>query len=176
MHYFRWRRHGDPMANKQVRTWEPVVEGPIARIPLTRGMWATADTADLPLLTGRAWAASARGNTYYATSNGRSGNLYMHRVILGVPGQVDHINRDGLDNRRANLRPATLSQQRGNAGQRRDAKSSRYKGVSWQAGRWRAMIAHQHIGRFDDEDEAARAYDDAARARWGDYARTNFPD
>jgi len=105
----------------------------------------------------------------------------MHVLVMGVRG-VDHANRNGLDNRRENLRPATGSQNQGN---RRSVpgSSSRYKGVSWhkQRRKWRASIRppggpHRHLGLFADEEDAARVYDAAAREAFGSFACLNFPD
>ncbi len=89
----------------------------------------------------------------------------MHRLILGLeagdPLQADHINRDRLDNRRANLRAVTASQNRHNQGSR-PGSSSTHRGVSWseKRGRWEASVnvngrAH-FLGRFADELDAAR--------------------
>lgn len=104
----------------------------------------------------------------------------MHRIIVDAPAGmvVDHINHDALDNRRANLRVCTQSQNLGN--QIRKLGSSKYKGVSWHkaAQKWHARIqkndAHVSLGLFDSETDAARAYDSAAREHFGEFALCNF--
>jgi hypothetical protein len=105
----------------------------------------------------------------------------MHRQLLGLTDpseQVDHRNHDGLDNRRENLRPCTNQQNQHNQ-RKRAGCTSRYKGVHWdfRNGSWRAAIKAEgrtiHLGRFQDEDDAARAYDDAARRLFGEFALTN---
>ena len=106
----------------------------------------------------------------------------MHRAILDVPkGKiVDHINHNGLDNRRANLRVATRRQNAWNKRKRRSKCSSQYKGVMWlkKAGKWQARISCKGrsivIGYFDDEKAAARAYDARAAELFGEYAAPNF--
>lgn len=99
----------------------------------------------------------------------------LHQLLTGWD-ETDHINGDGLDCRRHNLRPA-----RGlNSANRRKAPgwSSRYKGVSWAGGCWRASIGTDgrsiHLGLYDSETAAARAYDDAAQLLWGEYACLNM--
>lgn len=106
----------------------------------------------------------------------------LHRVVLGVddaPGVVDHINGDGLDNRRANLRLATFSQNMANS---RARPSRRFKGVYWSNSHngWRAQIMadgrRYSYGTFDTEEAAARAYDAAAKELFGPFARLHFGD
>jgi AP2 domain len=104
--------------------------------------------------------------------------ILMHRLITGY-ARTDHINHDTLDNRRANLRAATHVQNMRN--QRPWVKaSSRFKGVTWDRShsKWRARIwvgdKCHHLGRFTSEEEAARAYDEAARELFGEYAYLNF--
>jgi hypothetical protein len=105
--------------------------------------------------------------------------MRMHCLIMGLKG-VDHVDRNGLNNQRFNLRPASLNEQAWNTGPRRG--SSRFKGVSWYKpyGTWRAYImAHRqrhHLGYFLDEEDAARARDVAARKFHGEFAYLNFPD
>jgi hypothetical protein len=94
--------------------------------------------------------------------------------------QVDHINRDVRDNRRANLRLATHSENLVNSKKRSDSKTSHFKGVSWfkPMNSWRAHINLNRkqisLGYFDDEIEAAKAYDDAAKEIYGPFANPNF--
>lgn len=108
----------------------------------------------------------------------------MHREVISVPaGMVcDHINRDGLDNRKANLRAATVAQNRINSRTARIKKTSRYRGVCWST-QQRKWIAYVYVnGRavfvkyFDDATAAARARDAAAKEHHGRFAKLNFPD
>lgn len=90
---------------------------------------------------------------------------------------VDHINGDTLDNRRCNLRVCTAEQNSRNVKAR--AGTSRFKGVCLDVSGWHAQIRQgcktTHLGFFKTEEEAARAYDAAARSRHGDFASLNFP-
>ena len=103
----------------------------------------------------------------------------MHRLLLPET-EVDHKSGDGLDNRRSNLRSATRSQNQANKFKKENT-SSRFKGV-YQRRNYRRFRAHIrvhgeeiHVGDFDSEIEAARAYDAAARKYHGEFARLNFP-
>jgi hypothetical protein len=101
--------------------------------------------------------------------------ILMHTLITGWT-QTDHIDHDGLNNQRANLRPATGSQN--NANQRpQKGRSSRFKGVCWNRScqKWQVYIHGRYLGVFLNEEDAARAYDAAAVAAWGEYACVNFP-
>ncbi|MHC4655116.1 MAG: AP2 domain-containing protein [Planctomycetota bacterium] len=107
----------------------------------------------------------------------------MHQVIMGTEeGKViDHINSNGLDNRKANVRFATPQQNGWNQRKQRGNYSSKYKGVHWEKKRnqWRARITFKGrvvpLGRFDTEEEAGRAYDGKARELFGEFASLNFP-
>ena len=143
---------------------------------------ALVDDADYELVSRYRWTVNEPKRVAYAQTSmrrPRRTTISMHALIMGQPG-IDHVNLNGLDNRRANLRPATLSQ---NGANRRSAvgSTSRFKGVSWYSryGCWTAHImVNKHarnLGNFADEIEAARAYDVAALAAWGEYARLNFP-
>lgn len=144
-------------------------------IQLTKGAVAVIDRDDLPLIRQNAWRLwqGPRGETYAASS---TTNQLMHRVILGVRGDqcVDHINHDGLDNSRGNLRIATVSQNGANRILSKN-NTSGFKGVSRHVGAWRAMIQKTYLGRFATAEAAARAYDDEARRIFGAYANLNFP-
>jgi hypothetical protein len=153
------------------------------RIPLVNGRgFALVDDADLPLVGAYRWCRLELRHTSYAlTWTGSKPNrrcIYMHILLMGQPG-IDHRDRNGLNNQRSNLRPATQSQN--NANQRSREGVSTYRGVVWckQTSRWRAQIKangrYQHLGRFDREDDAARAYDVAALAAWGEFATPNLP-
>ena len=87
---------------------------------------------------------------------------------------VDHRNGVGADNRRYNLRKCTQQQNLWNGRAHRDG-SSKYRGVSWfkRQGRWRVQIQGKCIGYYDDEVEAARAYNVEAKLRFGEFARPN---
>jgi HNH endonuclease len=96
--------------------------------------------------------------------------------------EIDHANGDGLDNRRANLRPATHGQNQQNSRKARTygglPPTSRYKGVSRFSARWKAEIrsplGYFYLGLFDKEEDAARAYDAKAEQIYGAFARLNF--
>lgn len=141
---------------------------------------AIVDHADARHLSQWQWRLSSEGYAVRSeTHQGTKRTIYLHRCVAGTPaGSVtDHINGDRLDNRRANLRTATPSQNNANSRDRR--RSGRYRGVYWhrQANRWMSQISIagrvHHLGLFDDPKEAARAYDVAARATYGAFARTN---
>lgn len=151
-------------------------------IPLTQGKVALVDEQDYERVAVLKWhARRTKRNYWYAVASpAQNIHVYMHRVILGCqPGQqVDHINHDGLDNRRRNLRLCSHSQNLANSRPRRNT-SSRFKGVSWDTYYkcWRARICHNerkhHLGRFDSEEEAARAYNVKAQELFGEFALIN---
>ncbi len=152
--------------------------------------YAKVDPADYKRLKRYKWFARKGTNCFYVFRDGpgkkagRKSILYMHQEIIEVTkGMVtDHINRDGMDNRSANLRPATHSQNLWNSRRRTGAKSSKYKGVSLkkQTRKWSARIGFEnkeiHIGYFQNEIDAAKAYDEAAKKYHGEFASLNFPE
>lgn len=154
------------------------------RIPLMHDAgYALIDAADLDLITDRHWSLyenhrNGWKSKHYAVASINKRAVYMHQIIMGALG-VDHKNGDGLDNRHVNLRIATVSQNGANSGPR--GGTSPFKGVLWHknAEKWQAYIQvnylRRHLGYFDDEMEAAQAYDAAAREAWGEFAYLNFP-
>lgn len=164
------------------------LDGNACRVPMKGGHSALVDAADLQMVSEYKWRPlrGHNGKTYAYTVAGKS-VLYMHRLIVATPVgfETDHVNGDGLDNRRLNLRAATASQNRANMWKPRRPDgaphSSSYKGVSWDKsrGKWQSKInfdgSTKSLGRYSSEAEAARAYDVAAAAQWGSFARLNFP-
>ena len=157
-------------------------------IPLTQGKVALVDDEDYERITALKWTANLqkrRGDAWYAARNDRrrgiNRTILMHRVILDAPPgmQVDHVNGDGLDNRRSNLRLCSASENSHNARKRRGVTSSQFKGVTWRkdSQKWRARIRSNHrlilIGQFDTEEAAALAWNEAAIKYHGAFARLN---
>lgn len=147
-------------------------------IPLTQGKVAIVDADDFDWLNQWKWCASEQHNRWYA-HQGCNGNA-MHRVILNAPCgiDVDHIDNDGLNNRRNNLRLATKQQNACNAKIRKDNVTG-YKGVSFNKSRnkFQAKIVvngkHIYLGLFDDKIYAAKIYNEAAVVFHGAFARLN---
>lgn len=145
------------------------------KIPLTQGKVALVDDCDYEYLSQWKWYADKRRNTFSATRNtykdGKRTTIRMHRIITGKMGfqkqnQVDHINRNGLDNRRHNLREVSNKQNSENQGVRKN-NTSGYKGVGWHKStqKWRAYIKHDgqniHLGLFDNIKDAIKARKEA---------------
>ncbi len=154
-------------------------------IPLTQGKCAIVDDEDYEQLNQWKWIACKSRNTFYAAKsakiNGYWSTKKMHHFILpSIPkgSMVDHKNRNGLDNRKNNLRICSIAQNTRN--RKTPPHSSKYKGVCWEGRRkaWRAYITIKgkfiHIGYFNKEERAAIAYDKAAKTLFGEFAYTNF--
>lgn len=152
------------------------------------GIGVLVDAEDVERLGAMRWSPIKFGGAYYAvtrkgTSPGGLVSTFMHRLIMDAqPDElIDHANGDGLDNRKANLRRCTRSQNAANALSHRNS-SSRFKGVSWAKSkkRWQATITVDYrsifLGRYVIEEDAARAYDDAAVRYFGEFARLNLSD
>jgi hypothetical protein len=158
------------------------------RIPLTQGKYAIVDPEDFERLNKHKWCAVKSCNTFYAGRTIYVGkkniSIRMHREVIHPPDHlfVDHINHNGLDNRKANLRLATCAQNNYNRIHLRKSKSSKYKGVSWkkQKKKWIVIISYNRknkfIGLFEDEIQAAKAYDKAAKKYHKEFASLNFPE
>jgi hypothetical protein len=150
-------------------------------VALGRGRFGLVDADDFARAEGHSWTCVLAGGKAYGVSRVAGRLTYLHRFILDeeCPPRVDHENGDGLDCRRVNLRACNASQ---NASNRRKSRgTSRFKGVHWSKrhGCWRAriMVAGRDIplGLFQDEEQAACAYDDAAREAFGSFGVYNFP-
>jgi hypothetical protein len=152
----------------------------VATLILTRGQIAIIDLVDMPLVAGHKWCSlRAPNGRWYAKRT--KACIYLHRVILAAPDHldVDHIDHDGLNNRRSNLRLVTRMQN--NHNQRKTRGMSKYKGVTWSRKnrRWIAQFTPPHgvrryLGSFEHEQDAARAYDAAALEHFGAFACLNF--
>ena len=155
------------------------------KIKTSQGHVVIVDDIDYPSVFLYKWQSKKRGKTYYAVRQicieGKPVEIALHRQILcAQKGQhIDHINHNGLDNRRANLRFCTRSQNMGNM--LKQNGSSQYKGVTWKkdSHRWAAQIQCQkqklHLGYYKREVDAAIAYDQAALNYFGSFAFINFP-
>lgn len=151
-------------------------------IPLTKGKFAIVDDADFAAVSQYKWHFS-RGYAV-ATPSRRGKHIFMHRLILNPPlgFQTDHVDGNGLNNRRQNLRVATCRQNQQNGRKRilmsGRPTSSRYKGVHWHKRdkRWHVRIRDNSgrrmwLGAFEFEDDARRAYQEAALRIHGKFAR-----
>jgi hypothetical protein len=166
---------------------------PCRKLPLTQGQYAIVDADIYDYLMQWNWFArwDSKGKRYYASVslkdevNKTFRHQEMSRTIIGLQWwnkvKVDHRNHNGLDNRRSNLRKSNDSQNQANACLRTD-NTSGYKGVvrsKNKSGGWIAKIQVNgkdiYLGRFADIIEATKAYDNAARQHFGEFAMTNFP-
>jgi hypothetical protein len=172
-------------ARRDKPVWTTPPEPPsddIRYIPLTKGYFAIVDAADYDWLSQYKWTTQIGGNKVYPVRNDHGRSVLMHRQIMQPnPDQVvDHVNGNGLDQRRANMRCCTQGENLCN--RKPCAKKSQYKGVRWleRKQKWAAVITHHGrtywLGTFDTEEAAARAYDRRARVLFGPYARLNFPE
>ena len=150
-------------------------------IPLTRGQFAIVDPDDYQYLSPFTWFAESAYKTYYASRKQNGKLIKMHRQITNAPDHlvVDHIDHNGLNNQKTNLRLCTFAQNcrniRSSAG-----KTSEYKGVHWHKKykKWAAQITcdkkSYHLGYFKNQINAAREYDKKARQLHGQFAALNF--
>jgi len=151
-------------------------------IPLTQGKFAIVDAEDYEELSRYKWHVNKGGRTDYAKSQKKGKAIKMHRLLMRAPKGlfVDHINHNGLDNRKSNLRLCTRIENLRNQLPRRGG-ASQYKGVGWhkKSKKFVARIymegKRMHLGYFDDEIEAAKAYDKKAKELFGEFAFLNFP-
>ena len=146
-------------------------------IQLTRGKVAIVDDEDFEWLSRISWHVKPDLHTSYAAWEQNGKSILMHHLLATKP--VDHINGNGLDNQRCNLRSATRQQNQMNRGKHQKA-TSKFKGVFWskRAKKWHASIRLNkkgiHLGYFISEVEAAKAYNRAAKELFGEFARPNL--
>jgi hypothetical protein len=159
------------------------------RIYLGEDEWTILDQQDYYRLGNLKWSVIGYDKHIYAarlirkTEYGRIKSVYLHREIMNAPAGllVDHENGNGLDNRRANLRLATHSQNSCNRQIDKTKSLSHFRGarLDKRNGRWFTAIRingkRLWFGHFDSEIEAAKAYDRAAIKYHGEFARLNFP-
>ena len=151
-------------------------------IQLTQGYVTQVDDEDYEWLNQWKWYVQKKPhNNYVMRSEGPFGKqkkISMHRFILGLtdPNMLaDHKNHNGLNNQRSNLRVSTSSQNQANRRISKSKKSSKYLGVYWSKvnNNWFAQILKKHIGCYDNEIDAAIAYNNEAKKVHGDFANLN---
>jgi hypothetical protein len=152
-------------------------------IKLTQGKFAQVDDEDYEYFNQWRWCAHKSGKTYYVIRFSKSHNkkrnmIHLHREIMNTPDNmfVDHIDINGLNCQRHNMRNCTKSQNQMN---RRVYGKSKFKGVQLLYNKY--IIAqitfcgvHIRLGTFKTKEEAAKAYDEKAKELYGEFANLNF--
>lgn len=162
---------------EQIKNYDGMLENPnMKTISLTKGKVALVDDEDYPELSKHRWCAHKFKNTYYAERSSprdpithSRNHIQMHAIIAGTPKgmDTDHINGNGLDNRRENLRVVTRRQNCQNFHQE---KSSKFPGITWHKRdrKWQARIwvngKRHFLGYHDDEETAGIVYAMACNA------------
>ena len=156
------------------------------QVHVSEDFYAMVEDGDFELVASVKWRLRTCGRNRYAVTVIDGREMFMHRLIMHAAKgtNIDHIDGNGLNNQRANLRFCTRAENFRNAGHRQTpGRTSRFKGV-WRIKErcqrcWRAGITanyvYRNIGTYWTEEEAARAYDEAAHLLHGDFARLNFP-
>jgi len=173
----------EPIYQPETSTW---------RVLLTQGYEAVVDDVDAELAA-LTWTTMPDTNTVYAYRNitlgGKQTTVMLHRVILALKlgrdllagEHVDHIDGDGLNNTRANLRVCSHGENSANRGKPSN-NTSGLKGVDFHkaSGKWRAQIAvngtSKHLGLFTDKEAAYAAYCEAATQYHGEFANNGVRD
>lgn len=144
-------------------------------IPLTKGKFAKVDDEDFDRINQFKWCITFNNGKAYACRRSLGRKIYLHWFLIREKG-VDHIDGDGLNNQKRNLRKCTQSQ---NLQNKIGNGKSKLKGVwFWKSrGKYQANIQlngkKRTIGYFDTAEDAANAYDSAAIALFGKFALTN---
>lgn len=179
---YEWcrERPGKQAAIELIKTLELPIG--VRAIPLSKGLYTLVDETDYEYLNQWNWyARSGDGCVYASRSNSKAKiAINMHVVLLPAPDgkEPDHIDGDSLNNRRNNLRLVTHQENMWNR-KPVTGSSSKFKGVSWQTATqyWKAYIKinekQVHLGCFWDEVDAAIAYNKAAKALHGEFAKLN---
>jgi len=151
-------------------------------IQLTQGKVALVDDEDFEYLNQFKWNAYKKNNVFYTSRytgkvNGKHIYIYMHWDVMDRKW-IDHVDHDGLNNQRSNLRPCTSQQNMMNGRKRNVITSSKFKGVCWfkRKSKWIAFIKKEkqiHLGYFNNEIEAAKAYNTKAIELFGEFACLN---
>ena len=150
------------------------------RIPLSQGKYALVDIEDFQELNKWKWHVGNRGYAVRHLKDSNRIKIFMHRVIIDAPigKEVDHINQDRLDNRKDNLRVCTRQENLMNQKMSK-INTSGYKGVSYykKDNRYESRIGFNnkviYLGRFHTGQDAAIAYNVAAKNYYGEFARLN---
>lgn len=191
MHYARVLRNGaiDRVRPTRIKCDlnRIVLQGDTARLYLSERRYALIDTEDVLRVRQFKWSLTSRRRKTYAQarlapSRGGDGRtVLLHAFLVPLVSDTrDHINGDGLDNRKCNLRPATFVENGRNRHSRKAKVTSKYCGVSWFSGRrtWRVQITYNNrnrfIGYFDNEEDAAVAFNVAAQILHGAFASQNL--
>jgi len=148
-------------------------------IKLTKGKVALVDDEDFEFLSNHSWYFAEQG---YACSRINYKLVYMHRYIMNAKDneEIDHRDGNGLNNQRSNLRKCNSTQNKANQ-RKKPIYTSKLKGVYWDKSRnkWNVIVTKNRkrywLGRYDDEEEAGRAYDKKAKELFGEFACLNFP-
>lgn len=149
-----------------------------SKSPNYRKYSAMVDDEDFGRVSKYRWHVHKRGNTYYAETYSKTKKILLHIFVMKING-IDHINGNGLDCQKHNLRKANKSQNGMNRNPNKTGITSKYKGVGFSksCGKWRASITLNnkdiHIGYFTSEKPAAIAYNEKAIDLFGERAKLN---
>ena len=155
------------------------------KIKLDKNKYALVDDEDYDLLAKDKWYAHKKvhGEGFYARGlrHGTKKLVFMHRIILNTPSQMftDHIDGNGLNNQKSNLRICTNSQNQYNKGKYKNNKSG-YKGVSWSKSnkKWQATMTYNHkvikLGLFKSKIAAYKKYCESCKECHGEFLNKNL--